>query len=104
MGLILYITEISLPFQVSGDSNEAQILVAGQQYLDRPAMLENVLNDLFHIFRIQDCANVRGVMDVILLAMDRHPGEKVRLNFSSSRPFKGVDEPFVTAEVETLLI
>jgi Zyg-11 family protein len=39
--------------KVSGDANEQQILVAGQQYLDRPSMLENVLNDLFHIFRIQ---------------------------------------------------
>ena len=76
--LATLVTDILTPFQVSGDSNEAQILVAGQQYLDRPAMLENVLNDLFHIFRIQDCANVRGVMDVILLAMDRHPGEKVQ--------------------------
>ena len=34
-----------------GDADEAQILVAGQRYLDRPTVLENILNDLFHVFR-----------------------------------------------------
>ena len=35
----------------AGDTNEAQILVAGQRYLDRPTVLESILNDLFHVFR-----------------------------------------------------
>lgn len=52
--------------------------MAGQQYLDRPVMLENVLNDLFHIFRFQNCVDLRAALDVILQAMDRHPREKVR--------------------------
>ena len=36
---------------ISGDANESQILVAGQRYLDRPTVLESVLNDLFRVFR-----------------------------------------------------
>ena len=36
---------------VSGDANESQILVAGQRYLDRPTVLESVLNKLFEVFR-----------------------------------------------------
>ena len=62
---------------VSGDSTQRQILAAGRQYLDRPAMLENVLNDLFHVFRYEECSDLRGALDVILMAMARHPGEKV---------------------------
>ena len=40
--------------EVSGDLNEAQILIAGQRYLNRPMVLESVLNDLFHIFRYEN--------------------------------------------------
>ncbi len=63
--------------KVSGDSTEQQILVAGRQYLDRPAVLENVLNDLFHIFRYETCRDLKSALDIILMAMDRHPAEKV---------------------------
>ena len=48
------------------------------QYLDRPAVLENVLNDLFHIFRYENCQDLKSALDIILMAMDRHPGEKVK--------------------------
>lgn len=51
--------------------------MAGRQYLDRPMVLETVLNDLFHIFRYENCSNIKAALDIILLAMDRHPGEKV---------------------------
>ena len=40
-------------------------------------MLENVLNDLFHIFRYDNCRDLKTALDIILMAMDRHPGEKV---------------------------
>lgn len=53
------------------------------QYLDRPAVLENVLNDLFHIFRYENCDNLRAALDIILMAMDRHPGEKVKMTGST---------------------
>ena len=48
MNLLLTYFEILF---ISGDTNEAQILVAGLRYLDRPAVLESILNDLFHVFR-----------------------------------------------------
>lgn len=63
--------------EVSGDSTEPQILAAGRHYLDRPLVLENVLNDLFHIFRYDNCADLVSALDIILLAMERHPHEKV---------------------------
>ena len=70
-------------FQVSGDSTEAQILVAGLHYLDRPLVVESVLNDLFHIFRYETCSDVKSALDIILMAMDKHPGEKVGLPFAN---------------------
>ena len=61
-----------VPAQViSGDSCEAQILVAGQRYLDRPSVLENILNDLFHVFRYETCQDLKQALDILLLAMER---------------------------------
>ena len=54
-----------------GDSCEAQILVAGQRYMDRPTVLENILNDLFHVFRYETCQNLKQALDILLLAMER---------------------------------
>ena len=56
---------------ISGDSCEAQILVAGQRYRDRPTVLENILNDLFHVFRYETCQNLKEALDILLLAMER---------------------------------
>lgn len=64
-------------FQIAGDANEKQIITAGQQFLDRPLVLESVLNELFHIFRYEEFEDVKSALDVILVAMDRHPREKV---------------------------
>merc|ERR1740128_1592465 len=53
---------------ISGDSCEAQILLAGHRYLDRPTVLENILNDLFHVFRYETCTDLRRALDIPLLA------------------------------------
>ena len=55
---------------VTGDTNEAQILVAGRHYIDRPAVLESILNDLFHVFRYETCQNTENALDILLLAME----------------------------------
>jgi len=71
--------------EVSGDSCEAQILVAGKKYLDRPQVLENILNDLFHVFRYQTCADLHQALDILLLAMERHSNEKhIQISGSAS--------------------
>lgn len=55
---------------LTGDTNESQILVAGKRYLDRPAVLESILNDLFHVFRYETCQNTEDALDILLLAME----------------------------------
>ena len=55
---------------ITGDTNETQILVAGKRYLDRPAVLESILNDLFSVFRYETCQNTETALDILLLAME----------------------------------
>jgi len=70
---------------LSGDSNEGQILEAGRRYMDRPTVLENILNDLFHVFRYETCTNLRQALDILLLAMERHNHEKhIQISGSAS--------------------
>ena len=44
---------------------------AGQRYLDRPVVLENILNDLFHVFRFETCEDLKLALDILLFAMER---------------------------------
>jgi Zyg-11 family protein len=63
-------------FQVSGDANEEQILVAAVAYIERPAVLQKVLNDLYRFLRDDTCQNIRYALYAVLEAMDRHPTDK----------------------------
>jgi len=63
--------------QVSGEATEEQTLVAGRHYLSRPSVMESILNNLYNFFRYEKCHNYRGAIDIILMAMDRYPAEKV---------------------------
>ncbi|XP_046386506.1 protein zer-1 homolog [Ischnura elegans] len=62
--------------KISGDANEDQILTAAAAYIDRPEVLQKVLNDLYHLFRYETCQNVCHALTVVLEAMDRHIHEK----------------------------
>ena len=61
---------------ISGDTEERQVLVAGGRYLHRPAVMQSVLNDLVRVIRYENCRDVRGALDILLLAMETHPHEK----------------------------
>lgn len=63
-------------FKVSGDANEEQILVAAAAYIERPNILEKVLNDLFRLLRYETCQNIGYALHTVLEAMDRHLTEK----------------------------
>ncbi|XP_014244618.1 protein zer-1 homolog [Cimex lectularius] len=57
---------------ISGDANERQILVAAASYLERPDILQRVLNDLYLLFRYDNCQDIKTALAVVLEAMDRH--------------------------------
>ncbi|XP_073975852.1 protein zer-1 homolog isoform X2 [Rhodnius prolixus] len=57
---------------VSGDKDEKQVLVAAAAYLERPDILQRVLNDLYQLFRYENCQNIPKALAVVLEAMDRH--------------------------------
>ncbi|CAG9781973.1 unnamed protein product [Diatraea saccharalis] len=61
---------------ISGDANEEQILTAAVVYMERPAMLTRVLNDLYYLFRYENNAYVGRALSVVLDAMDQHVSEK----------------------------
>ena len=73
----------NLFLQVSGDKDEEQLLIAGKHYLNRPGFLESILNDLYNQLKQGSANNFGATLDIILLSMDRYPGEKVRQNKST---------------------
>uniref|UniRef100_A0A8D8V687 Protein zer-1 homolog n=1 Tax=Cacopsylla melanoneura TaxID=428564 RepID=A0A8D8V687_9HEMI len=62
--------------RVAGDYNEAQLLIAAKAYIDRPEMLQQVLNDLYHIFRYDTCVDIERALVVVLEALDTHLTER----------------------------
>jgi hypothetical protein len=70
------ILPVMVLFKVSGDANEEQILVAAAAYIERPNILEKVLNDLFRLLRYETCQNISYALHTVLEAMDRHLTEK----------------------------
>ncbi|XP_014366608.2 protein zer-1 homolog [Papilio machaon] len=61
---------------ITGDTNEEQILTSAKVYMGRPAMLAHVLNDLYYLFRYDQCESVQRSLAVVLEAMRRHIPEK----------------------------
>lgn len=59
-------------FQIAGEANEEQILVAAVAYQDRHELLTKVLNDLYHLLRFETCKQIHKALDVVLSAMDKH--------------------------------
>ena len=52
-------------------------MIAGKHYLNRPGFLESILNDLYNQLKQGPANNFGATLDIILLSMDRYPGEKV---------------------------
>lgn len=61
---------------IAGNANEEQVLIAALAYLDRPEMLQKVLNELFHFFRFESCRYIGQSLNVVLESMDRHISER----------------------------
>ncbi|XP_065219359.1 protein zer-1 homolog [Planococcus citri] len=62
--------------KISGDADESQITTAATVYMNRPLMLQRVLNDLFHFLRAEACVNMSKVLHIILEALNTHAPEK----------------------------
>lgn len=65
-----------LLFQIAGNANEEQVLVAALAYIDRTDMLQKVLNELFHLFRFENCEYVGQALNIVLDAMGKHLHER----------------------------
>ncbi|CAK1588698.1 unnamed protein product [Parnassius mnemosyne] len=61
---------------ISGDANGEQILTAAVAYMERPALLTYVLNDLYTLVRYENKAYVGRALTVVLDAMVKHVSNK----------------------------
>ncbi|KAL0133150.1 hypothetical protein PUN28_000719 [Cardiocondyla obscurior] len=62
---------------VAGDANEDQILIAAHVCMDnKQELLQKVLNDLYHVFRYEDCHRMDQALCTVLEAMEKHPAQK----------------------------
>ncbi|XP_063235168.1 protein zer-1 homolog isoform X2 [Bacillus rossius redtenbacheri] len=92
---------------IAGDLNEVQIFNAAAANIDRPAILQKVLNDLYHLFRYETCHDPSHAMKVVLEAMDRHLGEKhIQISGSATLFYivKGKDRSLLDMKTKQLVI
>lgn len=93
--------------KVTGDANERQILMAARAYIDRPEVLQKVLNDLFHIFRYETCHNLKLALTLILQAMQQHLSEKhLQISGSASLFYivKGDEPTYLNIKIKRLIV
>ena len=69
--------------KISGDKDEAQLIIAGRQYLNRSSFLTQILLDLCNIVRDLKYKDFRPILDLVLLAMNRYIDER-NIQFAGS--------------------
>ncbi|XP_045458216.1 protein zer-1 homolog [Melitaea cinxia] len=94
---------------ITGDANEEQILTAGVAYMERPAMLTRVLNDLYYMFRSTERYNsyVGRALNVVLQAMEQHVSEKhIQISGSATLFYivKGKEKPCIGIKLKRRII
>jgi Zyg-11 family protein len=63
-------------FQVSGNANEDQLLVAAVAYIERPDVVYEILTDLVRLSVDGTLQNIRYALYTVMQAMDRHPTDE----------------------------
>ncbi|KAF4526612.1 hypothetical protein B566_EDAN006428 [Ephemera danica] len=93
--------------RISGDAGEQQILTAAAAYLDRPDILQKVLNDLYHLFRYESCHDLSLALTLVLAAMDRHLTEKhIQISGSATLFYivKGRDRQLFAPQIKRQIV
>ena len=69
--------------RISGDKDEAQLVLAGRQYLNRPSYLSQILLDICKILQNLTYKDFRPHLDIVLLSMNRYIEER-NIQFAGS--------------------
>ncbi|XP_055335610.1 protein zer-1 homolog [Paramacrobiotus metropolitanus] len=69
--------------RVSGDANEAQIVISLQIYMYRPRYLHKALNDAYRLLRYEICTKPHLILKLILDAMFMYP-KSMRIQIAGS--------------------
>jgi len=62
---------------ISGDASEKQLLTAARVYINRPQLLEKVLNEIYNYSRDNEGFEPNQLLDAVLEAMERHYRKKM---------------------------
>ncbi|XP_072930520.1 protein zer-1 homolog isoform X2 [Epargyreus clarus] len=92
---------------ITGDANEEQILTAALAYMERPAMLTRVLNDLYYLFRYENNSLVGRALCIVLDAMEKHLPEKhIQISGSATLFYivKGKERPHIRMKLRKRII
>ncbi|VVC39427.1 Hypothetical protein CINCED_3A020042 [Cinara cedri] len=87
---------------ISGDANEYQIFNAAASCMDKPKLLQNILNDLYHLLRYDQCTQIDQALDIVLEALTRYVKEKLIQISGSATLFyivKNKDRPLLLNDV-----
>ncbi|XP_026808471.1 protein zer-1 homolog [Rhopalosiphum maidis] len=87
---------------ISGDANEEQIFNAAASCMDKPKLLQNILNDLYHLLRYDQCTQIDQALDIVLEALTRYVKEKLIQISGSATLFyivKNKDRPLLLNDI-----
>lgn len=57
--------------------------------MDKPKLLQNILNDLYHLLRYDQCTQIDQALDIVLEALTRYVKEKL-IQISGRLVFTGL--------------
>jgi len=61
--------------EVTGNHSQAQLVLAGRRYLDRPLVMEHLIDDLVRHVRLDTECDLRAALDITVTVMEAHHGE-----------------------------
>jgi Zyg-11 family protein len=70
--------------RVTGNHTEDQVLLASRCYMDRPLVMENLIDDLVTQVRLDMEVDLRAVLSIAVDCMRRHPREKKLLRHATA--------------------
>lgn len=70
--------------RVTGNHNQEQLLLAGNRYLDRPMVMEHVIDNLVQQVRLDPDFDQKSALSLAVAVLQRHPRERKLLRHTSA--------------------
>ena len=73
--------------KIAGNHNQDQLLLAGNKYLDRPMVMEQVIDNLVQHVRMDPDFDQKAALSLAVAVLERHPRERKLLRHASALLF-----------------